>query len=175
MCYLKAKRCKCSVVSPRTSNSTTEQMRGMCQEVCSHKCPIGMTPNSNFAWMSHLQYHKLWLKFYLRTFLIKFVQIKVKELTPRRITSSTAASALATSCSTYLINTYGSNRETSFEKPLTSQQRKPIKCMFTASKPKQSTNPFTKDGKKVEEKQKLRVYWYNFCILQKHQSLCEEI
>ena len=41
----------------------------------------------------------------------------------------------------------------------TSQQRKPIKCMFSASKQKQSTNPFTKDKvKKLEEKKKLGVY-----------------
>ena len=52
--YLKTKRSKCSVVSTRASNSTTEKMRSMCQEVCCHECPIGMSPNSNFIWMGHL-------------------------------------------------------------------------------------------------------------------------
>jgi hypothetical protein len=54
-CYLKAKRCKCSVVSSRASNSTTEKMGGMCQEVCSHECTIGMSSNSNFVGMSNLK------------------------------------------------------------------------------------------------------------------------
>ena len=30
-------------------------MRSMGKEICSHKRPIGMSPNSNFAWMSHLK------------------------------------------------------------------------------------------------------------------------
>jgi len=54
-CYLKTERCKCSVVSSRASNSTTEKMGGMCQEVCSHECTIRMSSNSNFVGMSNLK------------------------------------------------------------------------------------------------------------------------
>nr|GME08957.1 hypothetical protein Iba_scaffold8049CG0030 [Ipomoea batatas] len=30
-------------------------MRGVCKEICSHKCSIRMTTNSNFVWVSHLK------------------------------------------------------------------------------------------------------------------------
>jgi len=52
--YLKTKRSKCSVVSTRTCNSTTEKMRCVCQEVSSHERTIGMSTNSYFLWISHL-------------------------------------------------------------------------------------------------------------------------